>query len=200
MPTTLDCYIMRNIFGSNRMRAIFDSSRLLQGWLDVWAALAEAEAEAGLIPEEAARQIRAVAKAENFDLEAIGAGVESGRHSLMPSIRALAEKAGDAGKYVHWGTTTQDIIDTGCVLQIRDALDIIETELRTQIGFLIPLAEKYRSQAMAGRTHWQHAVPITFGMKVALWIDEMSRHVERLRRCRELVLVCQIGGAGGTFA
>ncbi|SMF22214.1 3-carboxy-cis,cis-muconate cycloisomerase [Xaviernesmea oryzae] len=200
MPTTLDCYIMRNIFGSDRMRAVFDSSRLLQGWLDVWAALAEAEAEAGLIPMEAAAKIRSVARAENFDIVAIGKGVETGRHSLMPSIRALSEAAGDAGKYVHWGTTTQDIIDTGVVLQIRDALDIIETEVRTQIGFLLELAKRYRDTAMAGRTHWQHAVPITFGMKVALWIDELSRHVERLQRCREQVLVCQLSGAAGTFA
>ena len=200
MPTTLDCHIMGNIFGSKRMRAVFDSRRLLQGWLDVWAALAEAEAEAGIIPEDAARTIRSVAKAENFDLEQIGRGVETGRHSLMPAIRALSDAAGDAGKYVHWGTTTQDIIDTGAVLQMREGLDIIEDEIRTQIGFLLPVAQRYRSHAMAGRTHWQHAVPITFGMKVALWIDELGRHIERLQRCRSLISICQMGGAGGTFA
>ena len=200
MPTTLDCSIMKHIFGTQRMREVFDSRRLLQSWLDVWAALAEAEADAGLIPADAANKIRSVAKAELYDLEKIGAGVESGRHILMPSIRALTEKSGDAGKYVHWGTTSQDVFDTGLVLQIRDALAIIEGEVRAQIGFLLPLAERFKSHAMAGRTHWQHAVPITFGLKVAFWIDELSRHLERLQRCRKLVLVCQMSGSAGTFA
>jgi 3-carboxy-cis,cis-muconate cycloisomerase len=200
MPTTLDCTIMKNVFGTNRMRAVFDSCRLLQSWLDVWAALAEAEADAGLIPADAAKKIRSVARAELYDLEKIGAGVESGRHILMPSIRALTEAAGDAGKYVHWGTTSQDIFDTGLVLQIRDGLVILEQEMRAQIGFLLPLAERFKGHAMAGRTHWQHAVPITFGLKVAFWIDELSRHVERIERCRSLVLVCQMSGSAGTFA
>ncbi len=200
MPTTLDCSIMKHVFGTNRMRAVFDSRRLLQSWLDVWAALAEAEADAGLIPAEAAKQIRAAAKAELYDLDEIGAGVESGRHILMPSIRALSARSGEAAKYVHWGTTSQDVFDTGLVLQIRDALDIIEKELREQIGFLVPLAERFKGHAMAGRTHWQHAVPITFGLKVAFWIDELSRHVERLERCRRQVLVCQMSGSAGTFA
>ena len=200
MPTTLDCQIMKHVFGTNRMRSVFDSRRLLQSWLDVWAALAEAEADAGLIPAEAAKRIRSVAKADNFDLDKIGAGVESGRHILMPSIRALSEAAGDAGKYVHWGTTSQDVFDTGLVLQIRDGLDIIEQEVREQIGFLLPVAERFKGHAMAGRTHWQHAVPITFGLKVAFWIDELGRHLERLQRCRAGVLVCQMSGSAGTFA
>jgi 3-carboxy-cis,cis-muconate cycloisomerase len=200
MPTTLDCHIMKNVFGTNRMRAVFDSRRLLQGWLDVWAALAEAEADAELIPLDAAKKIRAVARAELYDLEKIGAGVESGRHILMPSIRALSERAGEAGKYVHWGTTSQDVFDTGLVLQIRDALAIIDEELRAQIGFLLPLAERYKSHAMAGRTHWQHAVPITFGLKVAFWMDELSRHLVRLEQLRSRVLVAQMSGSAGTLA
>ena len=200
MPTTLDCNIMKNVFGTNRMRAVFDSRRLLQSWLDVWAALAEAEADVGLIPEDAAKKIRSVAKAELYDLEKIGAGVEAGRHILMPSIRALTEAAGDAGKYVHWGTTSQDIFDSGLVLQIKGALEIIEEELRAQVGFLMPIAERYKAHAMAGRTHWQHAVPITFGLKVAFWIDELSRHLERIEHCRAKVLVCQMSGSAGTFA
>jgi len=200
MPTTLDCSIMKYVFGTNRMRAVFDSRRLLQGWLDTWAALAEAEADAGLIPADAAKQIRAAAKAELYDLEDIGAGVESGRHILMPSIRALSARSGEAAKYVHWGTTSQDIFDTGLVLQIRDALGIVERELREQIGFLIPLAERYRDHAMAGRTHWQHAVPITFGLKVSFWMDELARHVERLEGCRHNVSVYQMSGSAGTFA
>ena len=200
MPTTLDCFVMRNVFGSGRMREVFDSRRLLQGWLDVWAAFAEAQADAGLIPAEAATAIRAAARAENFDLEKIGAGVEEGRHILMPAIRGLTEASGEAGKYVHWGTTTQDIIDTGLLLQCRDALQVIDEDVRDLIGLCAPIARDHRDLAMAGRTHWQHAVPITFGMKIALWVDELARDLARLERCRDEVLVAQLFGAGGTMA
>jgi adenylosuccinate lyase len=191
---------MRDVFGSARMREIFDSSRLLQGWLDTWAAVAEAEADAGMIPAEAAATIRAAARVENFDLQAIGDGVENGRHILMPAIRGLTEASGEAGKYVHWGTTTQDIIDTGMVLQLRDAVNVIIEDVHDLIGLCVPIAREYRSLAMAGRTHWQHAVPVTFGMKVALWVDELNRDVVRLERCRDETLLAQLGGAGGTMA
>src|SRR3954462_11603458 len=126
MPSTLDCFILRHVFGSDRMRAVFDTRNLLQSWLNFWAALAEAQGDAGMIPVEAARKIRSVAKAEDFDLAAIGDGVREGRHFLMPAIRALTAAAGDAGRYVHWGTTTQDVTDTGTVLQSLQALDILQ--------------------------------------------------------------------------
>lgn len=191
---------MRDVFGSARMREIFDSRRLLQGWLDVWAALAEAEAEVGMISQDAAVAIRAAAKAEKFDLEGIGDGIEDGRHILMPAIRGLTAAAGDAGKYVHWGTTTQDVIDTGLVLQLREALDVIIGDVRELIRLCVPIAREHRLLAAAGRTHWQHAVPITFGMKIAMWVDELTRDLARLERSREENLVAQLGGAGGTMA
>jgi 3-carboxy-cis,cis-muconate cycloisomerase len=191
---------MRDVFGSGRMREIFDSRRLLQGWLDVWAALAEAQADVGMIPADAAVAIRAAARAENFDLEKIGAGIEEGRHILMPAIRGLTEASGEAGKYVHWGTTTQDVIDTGMVLQCRDALDVVVEDVRDLIGLCVPIARDHRDLAMAGRTHWQHAVPITFGMKIALWVDELTRDLARIERCRDQTLVAQLFGAGGTMA
>ena len=200
MPTTLDCNIMRNLFGSDRMREVFDSRRLLQAWLDVWAALAEAEADAGLIPVSAAQTIRGVAKAERYDLDQIGREIKEGQHLLMPSINALSKASGEAGKYVHWGTTTQDITDTGLVLQIRAALDLIEPQVRDTIKLLSGYAERYKAQPMAGRTHWQHAVPITFGLKIAQWVDELIRNSERLARCRTEVLVAQMFGACGTMA
>ncbi len=200
MPTTLDCTIMRNVFGTARMRAIFDSSRLLQGWLDVWAALAEAEAEVGLIPPDAAVAIGKAAKAENFDLEKISAGIEAGRHILMPAIRALAEASGEAGKFVHWGTTTTDVIDTGLVLQLREAIETVAREVSDITAILVALAQRYKGQPMAGRTHWQHAVPITFGLKVAQWVDQLQRDTGRLEHARQTAIVSQIGGAAGTFA
>src|SRR5258708_28466716 len=142
MPTTLDCNILRNLFGSDRMREVFVSRRLLQSWLDVWAALAEAEADAGLVPQSAAQTIRSVAKAERYDLDQIGREIKEGQHLLMPSINALSKAAGEAGKYVHWGTTTQDITDTGMVLQIRAVLDLIEPEVRDITTLLSALANR----------------------------------------------------------
>jgi len=200
MPTTLDCLIMRNVFGSHRMRAVYDSQRLVQSWLDTWTALAEAQAAVGVIPTEAARAIRTAAVADKLDIAAIGEGVMEGRHILMPSIRALSAAAGEAGKYVHWGSTTQDIIDTGMVLQLRDGMAIIIDEVDDLIEILAGLARKHRSDAMAGRTHWQHALPITFGFKVALWVEELYRHRERLVRSRDANMVVQVGGAAGTLA
>jgi 3-carboxy-cis,cis-muconate cycloisomerase len=191
---------MGNVFGSPRMREVFSSESLLQGWLDAWAALAVAEGEVGLIPVEAADKIGAVAKVGNFDLDEISRGIDEGRHILMPAIRALSRVAGDAGKFVHWGATTNDITDTGLVLQIRRALDLIEPELRETIRILVGLARKYRSHAMAARTHWQHALPITFGFKLALWIDELGRHSTRLADGRSKISIAQIGGGAGTLA
>ena len=200
MPTTLDCYILRHIFGSDRMRAVFDTQNLLQSWLNFWAALAEAQADAGMIPVDAAAKIRSAAKAENFDLVAIGEGVREGRHSLMPSIRALTAAAGDAGRYVHWGTTTQDVTDTGTVLQSLQALDILQAGVAELIDILSKFARQHKSHPMAGRTHWQHAVPITLGLKLALWVEALKRDAERLARSREKISSVEIWGGGGTLA
>ncbi len=200
MPTTLDCKIMGNVFGTPRMREVFSSASLFQGWLDAWAALAEAQADVGVIPKDAAQQIRKVARADNFDLDEISRGIDEGRHILMPAIRALVKAAGDAGKYVHWGATTNDITDTGLVLQIRNALALIGPELDAIIDILVALAKRHRSDVMAARTHWQHALPITFGFKVSLWIDELGRHAQRLRENAEAMAIAQCGGGAGTLA
>jgi 3-carboxy-cis,cis-muconate cycloisomerase len=200
MATTLDCPIMGNYFGTARMRHVFDTRQLLQSWFEVWACLAEAEAEVGIIPTEAAEAIRRAAESGHFDANEIAQEGKVGRHLLLPAINALAREAGDAGRYVHWGSTTQDITDTGAVLQIKAALDIVEPAIRRLIDILIRQTKKYGDLPMAGRTHWQHAVPITLGLKLAQWIEELQRHSERLAHCRKLVLVAQIGGAGGTMA
>jgi 3-carboxy-cis,cis-muconate cycloisomerase len=200
MPTTLDCLVMRNVFGSDRMRSVFDTRNMIQSWFETWASLAEAEADAGLIPAEAAAEIRAATLRDDYDLEEIGRAVATGRHFLMPSIRALTAASGESGRYVHWGATTQDITDTGMVLQIREAMAIIEPAVDEITAIVAALAAKYRDQPMAGRTHWQHAVPMTFGLKLAQWVDELDRDRERLGRARQGVLVAELGGAGGTLA
>ncbi|TKT69800.1 adenylosuccinate lyase [Aquamicrobium sp. LC103] len=200
MGTSLDCQILRNVFGSERMRHVFDTRQLLQGWFEVWASLAEAEADVGLIPREAASRIRHATRSDEFDVERIGEEVRTGRHFLMPAINALTAASGDAGRYVHWGATTQDITDTGMVLQLRNALDIVEPSLQRLITILAGHVESSGHHPMAGRTHWQHAVPITLGFKFALWIDELARHEARIRHCRELISVAELHGAGGTLA
>jgi 3-carboxy-cis,cis-muconate cycloisomerase len=197
----LDCIVLGNLFASEEVRRLFDSSRLVQSWLDAERALARAEAEVGVIPAAAAERIAQEAQADRFDLAALGAGVEAAQHPLVPLVRALAEHCGeDAGAYVHWGATTQDIMDTGLVLQIRAALEPIRRDLRRAVCAAAALAREHRDLPMAGRTHGQHAVPITFGLKAATWADELVRCEERLESSARLVATAQLGGAAGTLA
>ena len=158
------------------MRAVFADEARLQRMLDVEAALARAQAKLGLIPAEAAREITAKADVSRFDLAAIGRGTELVGYPVVPLVKALGQAcAGDAGRYVHWGATTQDIIDTGLVLQLREALELIHQDLAGSEAALIDLARRYRDTPMAGRTHAQHALPITFGFKCALWLAPLQR-------------------------
>ena len=183
------------------MRAVFDDLSVLQSWLDVEVALAQAEAEIGLVPVYAADEISRRARAEKLDTEHIKLLVDQTVHPIVPLIRVLQKAcAGDAGEYIHWGATTQDITDTGMVLQIKQAIGIFELRLSTLINILKSLAGRYRDTAMAGRTHGQQALPITFGFKVSIWLTEVRRHRERLAQCKARVLVGQFGGAVGTLA
>ena len=183
------------------VRALFTEQSRWQAWLDVEAALARAEADLGIIPEHAAVEIAAKAQLAFLDQEAIRAGLERTGHALVPLIWELDRAcAGDAGGYVHWGATTQNITQTGLLLLVRRAhatfLRLLAASLRT----LADLAERTVTAVMPGRTHGQHAVPVTFGAKVAVWIDELSRHVERLQGCEPRVFVAMLGGGAGTLA
>jgi 3-carboxy-cis,cis-muconate cycloisomerase len=198
--TTLDCALLRDFFGTERMRAVFDSRALLQSWLDAEAALAKAEAHVGVIPAAAAEAITAAARADAFDLDELRASMLLSQHPLVPVVRALTAAAGDAGAYVHWGATTQDIMDTGAVLQVRDAVELVEGTLDELLDVLAALAQRHKDTAMAGRTHDQHAVPITLGLKVAVWVDELGRLRERFVQCRPRLLVGELAGAAGTLA
>jgi 3-carboxy-cis,cis-muconate cycloisomerase len=118
----------------------------------------------------------------------------------VPAIRLLAEQCGDAGAYVHWGATTQDILDTGVVLQLREAMRLLRADMQDLRDAWRDLAILYRDTPMPGRTHGQHAPPITFGFKVAIWVAEIDRHLERLDACASRLLVGQLAGASGTLA
>ncbi len=155
------------------MRAVFDSERLLQGWLDAEAALARALADVALIPAEQAEEIAAACRAELYDLDVLRTEIAASQHPLVPLVRALAVRSGEAGHWAHWGATTQDIIDTGLVLQLREAVRLLASDLARALVAVATLAERHAATPMPGRTHGQHAVPITFGLKAASWGDEL---------------------------
>jgi 3-carboxy-cis,cis-muconate cycloisomerase len=197
----IDSSVYGGLFTTPAMRAVFSDEARLQRMLDVEAALARAQAKLGLIPVEAAQEITAKADVARFDLAAIGRGTELVGYPVVPLIKALGQAcAGDAGRWVHWGATTQDVIDTALVLQLRDGLGLIRQDLEGIEAALSGLARRYRDTPMAGRTHAQHALPITFGFKCALWLAPLQRHSDRLARLNGEVAVVQFGGAVGTLA
>lgn len=202
MPSHItDSIFLKDLYGTDEMRAVFDDHALLQKWLDAEVALAKAEAEIGVIPPAAAEEIARKGRAELIDTIYMKQQVDHTLHPIVPLIRAFKNVCeGDAGEYIHWGATTQDIMDTALVLQIKDALAIFERRLADIDAVLRELALRHRDTLMAGRTHGQHALPITFGYKVAIWLDEFHRHAARLDECKKRVLVGQFGGAVGTLA
>ena len=197
----VDSVLFGASFASPEMAALFTDESRVQRWLDVEAALARAQAELGLIPAWAAEEITRTARVERLDLAAIGAGIAEVAHALVPAVRALAGQCeGGAGEFVHYGVTTQDVLDTGAVLQVKAALALVERDLAAIREILADCARRHRDTVMAGRTHGQQALPITFGYKVAVWVDEVDRHLDRLREARPRVLVGNITGAVGTLA
>ena len=202
MPVSIiDSGIYGNLFGSDAMRAVFSERGQVQKWLDVEAALARVQGRLGIIPEDAAAEISARADAGLIDMELMREEVDRVGYAIMPLVHRLAALCeGEAGRYVHWGTTTQDIKDTGVVLQIRDALALVEADLLAVRDGLVRLAREYRDTPMAGRSHLQHALPVTSGYKAAVWLAPVERHLERLDQLRPRVLTGQFAGAAGTLA
>lgn len=198
----IDSGIYRDQFGTAAMRAIFDDRALLRYWASVEAALARAEAAIGLIPESAAQAIsQAAERADRLDLAEIKRQTDAADHPLYPFVRVFAAEVGpEAGEFVHWGATTQDIMDTACVLQLRDATNLIGGRLNELIELLAELARAHRDTPMAGRTHGQHALPITLGFKIAVVIAELVRHQRRLAELSPRLFVAQLAGAAGTLA
>src|SRR6476661_1772700 len=183
------------------VRALFTEAARFQSWLDVEAALARAQAELGIIPDAAAREIVRKAHLSFLDLAAVREGLARTGHPLVPLVWELDRACeGDAGGFVHWGATTQNVTQTGQLLQVRRAHEIFLRQLAAILTTLADLAERTRDVLLPGRTHGQHAVPATFGFKVAVWIDELGRHVERLRGCEGRVFVAMLGGGAGTLA
>lgn len=186
---------------SDEAKAIWSDFNTLQGWLDIESALASAQAELGMIPADAARVIAQKADAGLFDLDRISQGIKETMHPLVPFLRQYEEICGpEAGAYIHWGATTQNIIDAGAVLQLRKSHALMMKGLDDVLGRLAILADKTRHTPQAGRTHGQQALPITFGFKVAAWHSEVRRHRARLTQAAQEAFIVSMGGAVGTFA
>jgi len=198
--TVLDSLLFRDAFGTPAMRAVFDDEALLGRYIEVEVALARAEASCGVIPAGAAAEIAARCNLAGLDRDLLRVETDNVGYPILPIVHQLAKQCGGAGRYVHWGATTQDIMDTATVLQIRAGLALIDADLAELRGILVGLAAKYRDTPMAGRTHLQQALPITFGYKVAVWLAMFDRHAERLDQLRPRVLVGQFAGAAGTLA
>jgi adenylosuccinate lyase len=187
-------------YGTSEMKRVFEEEARIQRMLDVEAALALAHAEVGDIPQEDAEKIAASASLKHVKLGRIKEIEAEIRHDVTSLVRALAEASGSSGGYVHLGATSYDIVDTANALQMKDALDIIGKRLDAFEKILMEKALRYKSTLMIGRTHGQHALPITLGFKFAVWMREVSRHMQRLDQCRERVLVGKMSGAVGTQA
>ncbi|MBR0934109.1 adenylosuccinate lyase family protein [Bradyrhizobium jicamae] len=198
--TVLDSVLFRDAFGTSEMREVFSDLRLISRYAEVEVALAKAEARCGVIPAEAAVEIAARTDVAALDFDLLREETDIVGYPIMPLVHQMAKQCGEAGRYVHWGATTQDIMDTAVVLQIRDGLNIIADDIAALRGILAGLSKRYRDTPMAGRTHLQQALPVTFGYKTAIWLAAFDRHAERLAELKPRVLVGQFAGAAGTLA
>jgi 3-carboxy-cis,cis-muconate cycloisomerase len=196
----LDSAIFSPLFSDAEISALLTDEAFVSALVEVEAALARAQARVGVIPAAAAEQISRV-KAADIDITALTKGTIRSGFPIIALVQQLRKQAGgEAAPYVHWGATTQDIMDTASVLQMRAAGEIFKRAIGEIVRRLSELAQRHRSTVLAGRTHGQQALPITFGLKVASWIAPMLRHVERLDEILPRLLVVQFGGAAGTLA
>jgi 3-carboxy-cis,cis-muconate cycloisomerase len=196
-----DGTLLDGLFATPAMARLFDDRARLQAMLAFEAALARAEAAAGVIPAEAARHIAAACDAGRFDFAALARAAADGGNLAIPLVKALtAAVGGEAGRYVHWGATSQDVIDTGFMLQARGGLDLLVAETRAIGDALAALAERHRASVMPGRTFLQHALPVTFGLKAAGWLAGIAAAHAELRHVGATALALQFGGAAGTLA
>jgi 3-carboxy-cis,cis-muconate cycloisomerase len=192
------------LFASAAMRDLLADRERLQRMLDVEAALARAEAAVGVIPQQAVAAIAAACRVDHYDLVALGEAAVDAGNVAIPLVKALtaevAKQDQEAARYVHWGATSQDIIDTALVLDLRAAIDALAADLDRAVAGFAALAERYRSLPLAGRTWLQHALPIPLGLKLAGYAGALGRSRTRLARLRRDALVLQFGGAAGTLA
>ncbi len=196
-----DDALIGHLWSTPELRAIFNDANRVQKWYDFEAALAVEQAEMGIIPRAAADDIVANASVGKVDLAGIGAGIRSIKHPLIPALKAVEKLCRDGhGEYIHFGPTTQDVLDTGVVLQLKEAHAIYLRDMKSIGRALCKLAHEHRATPMVGRSHGVQALPITFGHKAAVWLSEMGRHHDRMRELEPRVFVGGMVGAVGTQA
>jgi adenylosuccinate lyase len=196
-----DDALIKHLWSTDEMRAIFSDRNRVQKWYDYEAALALEQGALGIIPEAAARDIASRAHVDNVDIEQIADGIRRIKHPLVPALKALQSLcAPEHGEYVHFGPTTQDVFDTATVLQIRDAHVVYLRDMKAIGRALYRLAEMHKATPMVGRSHGVQALPITFGHKCAIWLSEMGRNYERLKQLEARMFVGGMVGAVGTQA
>lgn len=202
MPSTIiDSAIFGDIFSTGAMRAVWSDENRTRKYLDIEAALARVQGRLGIIPREAAEEIVANCRLEKIDMATLKAQTERIGYPVLGVVSQLNALCRDElGEYCHWGATTQDITDTATVLQIREALDIVDADLRALSADLAELAKRHRDTPMIGRSNLQQAVPVTFGYKMAGLLSAVERHRERLAQLRPRVLMGEFAGAAGTLA
>ena len=197
----IDFQINPGVFSTPELAQIFDEKAKYQRWLDFEAALAKVQAEMGVIPQEAAEEIGNKAKLEYLDLESIHKGYLQSRNSIIPLINGLRKVCEKGhGEYVHYGVTTQDVLDTAEILELRETLAIIFRDLRALETICLDLVKGHRLTPMVARTHGQQALPTTFGLKSVIWLGEIRRHIERIKYISQEIAIGQLGGAVGTMA
>lgn len=197
----IDFLIQSHIYSTPELLEIFDEKNRFDRWLRFEAALALSQAELGIIPEKAAEEISRKAHIELLDPVGMTQAYTQNRNSLIPVIDALRSICtDDFGEYVHFGVTTQDVLDTGQILEIKEILSVLYRDLRRLEAFLITHVQQHKNTIMIGRTHGQQALPITFGFKVSVWLAEVRRHIERIKSLAGRVLIGQMSGAVGSMA
>jgi len=205
MPTHIsDSLIYRNSWGTAETRAIFDDEPRTRAWLEILAALAEAQAEVGLIPAEAAREVARACRELPLDaefFEEVRRGFEATNHSTLGLIQAIQRRCpGASGEWVYYGATVQDLTDTWTMLALNRVWRIADGELRAIEKNLLGLAQTHRETVMAGRTHGQIGLPITFGYKAAVWASEIRRHIQRMQEIKSRLEIGELAGGVGSLS
>ncbi|KAJ4249153.1 hypothetical protein NW762_012488 [Fusarium torreyae] len=198
--SAIDSVLFRDMFGTEEIRQVFSDESYIRHCVNVETALARAQAKASVIPADAAKAITSLSDPKKIDYDRLAKETDIVGYPILPLIRQLSAMCGDAGKYLHWGATTQDIMDTASVMQMDKGLSIVEKKLDSVIEVLAKLSAQHKDALMAGRTHLQHALPVTFGYKCAVWLSGLQRSRERLQQLRPRCLLVQYGGAAGTLA
>ncbi|KAK5046232.1 hypothetical protein LTR84_008375 [Exophiala bonariae] len=199
--SALDSRVFRNLFGTEQIRNIFTDEAYVRYLIETEAALARAECYVGVIPSEAGEAITIALKNAQIDFDRLSRETDIVGYPILPLVQQLVEATpAEMAKYIHWGATTQDIMDNASILQIREGLQMVRRELDTMVDILQRLSSEHRDTPMAGRTHLQHALPCTFGYKCAVFLSGILRHQQRLDEIANRCLLVQFGGAAGTLA